>query len=289
MLELVPGCSLEYVRDALREASRATDQALGGTYAQDRFNDYLMWTANQVARLRVAISATDLDRLITTPRYKSLFGRSFIDIGPAASEIVQDELMSRRDALDAELASFEQDMGKWGNGRAVAVVPDTSVFLEHGDEFATLPWHPLVNERSNVMILLVVTMQVVRELDRRKLNPDNSARGKLLRSRARAALREIERLFPWNDAQEDHTSNHDEAIKSHVFTTLLTDDLQHVPLADPDAEIISRAVAVKPYAGDATLVSYDLAQTFRARAADLESVRLTYGWEDSEQDDGATV
>jgi hypothetical protein len=273
MLELAPGTHVQ-VRAALVEAARATNDVIGAMTATDIVNAYFLWAANQVRALRHAISHADLDRLITTHRYWAMYGGSGMDLGAAGSTTIQDEMLARMAALEGEIVALDRDLATWGNGRALAVIPDTSVFVEHGGAFPELPWHEMLNQRSNVPIHVVVTMAVVRELDGKKLSRDNSSQGVSVRNGVQAALRRIEELFPWNEQQQ----RFDEDLR-RVDTTLLTDDLGHIPLPDPDGEMIRRGLAVMPYSGSATLVTYDLSQTFRARAAGLGAHRLRYGYE----------
>lgn len=276
MLEVMPGTLLDHVRSLLAEARRAITAPLNAMTPQDAFNGYLEWASTQVRALRGVISAAELDRLITTRLYWSMFARSPVDFGPALRSTVDGELHARQAALDVALRVFDADVATWGGGRALAVVPDTSVFIEHGAGFPDLGWHEMLQERSNVPIRLVVTMAAVRELDAKKLSRDQAAAGQQVRSQVRAALRRIEELFPRNDQQ----SRFDTGL-SRVTTTLLTDDLGHDPLSDADGEMIRRGLDVRPYAGRGMLVTYDLAQTFRARAAGLDAHRLRYGYEDA--------
>lgn len=275
MLELVPGIALADARTRLSEALRMLTDARGGFTAQDRFNGYLEWVATQTRLCRGVFSPADLDRLITTGLYWSLLGSSPVDLGSAISPTLDGELEARAVALEHELREFDSIAARWGAGRALAVVPDTSVFVEHGAAFPELPWHEILDQRSNVPIHIAVTMAVVRELDGKKLSRDQSPDGQQVRSQVRAALRRIEELFPWND----HQARFDENL-NRTYTTLLTDDLGHFPLPDADGEMIRRGLSVLPYAGRAMLVTYDLAQTFRARAAGLAAHRLRYSYED---------
>jgi hypothetical protein len=281
MLELVPGTSLDHVRSLLVEASRATTQPLNASGPQEAFNDYFLWAANQVRALRGVISPADLDRLVTTRRYWSMLGRSFIDFGPALRFDIEEELLGRRAGFDRELERFDAHRAVWRNGQALALVPDTSVFIEFGYDFPTQPWHTLLGERSNVRILLVITMAAVHELDAKKLSRDNTSHGVSVRNGVHGALRRIEELFPWNTSQTDFHSEEME-IGNHVVTVLLSDDLDHVPLPDADGEMIRQGIKVRPYSGRASLVTYDLAQMFRAREAGLESKRLRYDYEPAE-------
>jgi hypothetical protein len=242
------------------------------------FNRWMLWAANQRVVLRGLISDDDIDRLITSRQYWTLFGSNsnYLD-GLTLSTTVQNELLVRQTALDAELKAFDADTQRWGSGGALIVVPDTSVFVAMGGGFADVEWHHLLDERPSVNVQVVVTMAAVVELDGKKLSRDKSDHGELVRTQVRSALKRIEEMFYSNTARHSY----EEAGGFHNTTvSLLTDDLGYVPLDSADAEMVRRGLDLLPYAGRAQLVSYDLNQTFRARAAGLESTRLRYAFED---------
>jgi hypothetical protein len=277
MLKLLPGVALATVRAALVEARRATTEVMNGGNPSETFDLWLLWAANQRILLRRLISEDDLDRLITSRLYWSLFGSNSNYIERRTlSTTVQNEVIARQDALDNELRTFDADSLSWGNGQALAIVPDTSVFAAMGGSFADAEWHHLLDERPSVKLYVVVTMAAVVELDGKKLSRDKSEHGELVRTQVRAALKRVEEMFYSNSARHSY-----EEVGSFQPTTiaLLTDELGHVPLESTDAEMVRRGLDLLPYAGRSKLVSYDLNQTFRARAARLESSRLKYDYE----------
>ena len=280
MLDLLPGTDLTAVRAALVEARRTITEVHNGAGTADRFNLYNIWAANALDALRYLLSPVDIDRLVTTRLYWSLFGKTPIEIGPALDGLVSKELRARDYALMAEIGLLDANWADWHKGLGVAVVPDTSVFVELGGTFPDREWHKMLDIRPHVPVFLVVTMAAVAELDGKKLSRDSSGHGKHVTAGVRAALHRIEELFPTNDSRRDFT--HHEVITSTVTTVLLTDSITHVPLTSADAEMISRGVSILPYAGRCVLVSYDLNQTFRARTAGLEAHRLLYGFEEAE-------
>ena len=277
MLKLLPGVALTTVRAALVEARRATTEVLNGGNPSETFNRWHSWAANQRLQLRGLISEYDLDRLITSRLYWSLFGSNsnYIE-GPTLTTTVQNEVTARQEALDIELRTFDSDSLSWGNGNALAIVPDTSVFIAMGGEFADAEWHHLLDERPSVKVLVVVTMAALVELDGKKLSRDQTDHGVLVRTQVRAALKRIEEIFYANSAR--HSYEESGGFRNTTIA-LLTDDLSHVPLETADAEMVRRGLDLLPYAGRSKLVSYDLNQTFRARAAGLESSRLKYDYE----------
>jgi hypothetical protein len=274
MLELLPGTNLANVRGALVEARRSLTEARNGFGIADRYNSYNTWAANAVNQLRYQLAPADVDRLITTRLYWSLLGKSPVDVGPALVPLVDNELQARDTALLAEIGLFDAEVAGWGNGQAVAVVPDTTVLIEMGGTFADREWHTLLDLRPHESVLLVVTMAAVAELDAKKLSRDQTSQGQQVRTGVRAALKRIEELFPDNDwrTRIDHSGT----ITSTVTTVLLTDTLAHEPLPSADAEMISRGLSILPYAGRCIFVTYDLNQAFRARTAGLEAKRLKY-------------
>lgn len=286
MLQLQPGVTLSNVHDALVEASRATTQAIGAQSSIDVFNEYGTWAANQIAALRHLIAPAELDRLVMTRRYWALLGASPVDFGPSLRRNVEDELNARKEAFDREAKNFAEDMQSWGNTYTLAVVPDTSVFVEYGYDFPAVNWHEILRERPHLPIYLVVTMAAVVELDGKKLSRDSSAHGKKVLGGVRGALRRIEQLFPTTDSRPTFT--HKEIITSTVTTALLTDGLAHVPLVSADAEMIQRGLDLLPYSGRSMLVTYDVNQAFRARSAGLEATKLKYDYE-KEPADGQPV
>jgi hypothetical protein len=276
----MPGTRVQ-VRAALLEAARATSDVRGSQTNLDLFNAYFLWAANQVRALRGMISSSDLDRLVTTRRYWAMYGRNVADFGSSVRTTIEDEMFAREEALREEVQVFDRNDSKWGHGEALIVVPDTTVFVHHGYDFPEVEWHDVLGQRSNVEILLTVTMAAVRELDAKKLSRDNSAQGQAVRKGVHGALRRIEELFAWNDAKTPFITppKHPGGREADVVTALLIDDLDHIPAADADGEMIGRGLALLPYSGRAMLVTFDLNQTFRARAAGLEAFRLRYDYE----------
>jgi PIN domain len=286
MLSLRPDAPLTSVHAALVEARRATTEVQNAPNVGEGFVRWQLWATDQVRMLRGLIYEDDLNRLITTRLYWSLFGSNsnYLD-NRALHATVQNEMVERQTALDAEIKAFDSDLANWGNGSALVVVPDTSVFIAMGGSFADADWHRLLVERPSVKIHVVVTMAAVVELDGKKLSRDNTAHGQQVRIGVRAALKRIEELFYRNSARFAYTT----ASGFHTNTvSLLTDDLAHVPLESADAEMIRRGLDLLPYAGRAKLVSYDLNQTFRARAAGLESTRIRYDYEDESRAEQST-
>lgn len=277
MLKMLPGAALGTVRAALVEARRATTDVTSASTPSEMFNSWLSWAADQRVVLRGLISEDDMDRLVTSRLYWSLFGSNsnYIE-GRTLSTTVQNEVLVRQQALDAELRAFDSDSLSWGQGNALAIVPDTSVFVAMGAGFADVEWHDLLDELPSVNLYVVVTMAAVVELDGKKLSRDKSDQGELVRTQVRAALKRIEEMFYSNGAR--HSYQEKQGFRQTTIA-LLTDDLGHVPLETPDAEMIRRGLDLLPYAGRSKLISYDLNQTFRARAAGLESSRLKYDYE----------
>lgn len=284
MLRLQLGATQKAVRRALVQARSALNKPLGTESPVAAFNLWRLWASQQVVALRNLISEDDLNRLITTRLYWSLLSANSDHIDRASLlTTVKDELMARDLALYDELSAFDRDVTSWGAGNALVLVPDTSVFIEMGDTFTEVDWHARLKVRPHIPIYLVVTMAALVELDGKKLSKDTSAHGNLVRTQVRAALRRIEELFPANQDrttfEHTHLTGGGATIATFVYTALLTDPLAHVPLESADAEMIRRGLDLVPYAGRGMLVSYDLNQTFRARAAGLESTRLRYGYE----------
>lgn len=281
MLKLLPGVALAAVSAALSEAKRATTDALNGQNPSEMFNLWMLWVAHQRIALRGLLSDDDLDRLITSRLYWSLFGSNSNYIEPRTlSTTVQNELLARQAALDAGLRSFESDALSWGNGKSLVLVPDTSVFVALGGSFADVKWHHLLDERPSVKIHVVVTMAAVAELDGKKLSRDKTEHGEQVRAHVRSALKRIEELFYTNDARHFYETK--DGFQPTTIS-LLTDELGHKPLESADAEMIRRGLDLLPYAGRAMLISYDLNQTFAARAAGLQSARLKYDYEDESE------
>jgi PIN domain len=287
MLSLRPYVSLESVRAALVEARRATTEVQNAPNVSEGFSLWQIWAAAQVRMLRPLLYEDDLNRLITTRLYWSLFGSNsnYLD-SRALSATVQNEMTERQNALDAEVMNLDADLQRWGRGGSLVLIPDTTVLIEKGYEFPELNWRKIVEVREGLDIFLVITMAAIVELDGKKLSRENSEHGKSVRTGVRGALKRIEEMFPTNDSQAPFW--HKETITSKVTSTLLTDDLAHVPLNTADAEMIQRGLDLLPYAGRAMLVTYDLNQAFRARSAGVESKRLRYGYEDERPTPEAT-
>jgi hypothetical protein len=285
MLDLLPGTDLGNVRKGLENALSTLTTARSAFTLIDRFNAYLTWANIAANVLRYQVSANDLDRLITTRVYWSMLGRNPTDFGSALPSLLDYEMQARDTALVAELDLFDADVAEWGNRRAVSVIPDTSALIELGGSFPELDWHDVLAVRSNVRILVVLTMAAVTELDGKKMSRDNSAQGQKVRAGVRGALRRIETLFPTNTYRNQHIGKRSGGT---AYTVLLSDRLDHVPLPSADAEMISRGVAIQTYSGRSILVTFDVNQAFRSRAAGIDAHRLTYDYEAPEVDPTAS-
>ena len=158
---------------------------------------------------------------------------------------------------------------------------DTNVLLTHHADLSSHNWHADLELVLSQPLGLAVPLRVVRELDRFKMSSNNAVnRGTRneLRKDAGSALRFLE------DAVDDPSDRNvirpqttgAGTISPELNLLLIADKVPGQPLADPDSEIVDRALSLQSFAREVHLLSYDAGIVFRARQAGLHAVKLVY-------------
>lgn len=271
----LPGIGPQTARDALAAAHLACGNVrTGGGTSTERVNAYRRWSVETTSSLRYVLRQRDVDRLVLTPRHWALHA-----LDPAAhlgaAGLVQLELDTRLDELQAAVAGLDLLLARWSAHRGALVVADTNVYLHHADPFERIDWAGLLPGLDYTGVHLLVPLVVVDELDRQKQGRSDRRvvrNGKeTVRTRARTTIRTLEELFA--DPAAVATVSPE---PSPVRAELLVDPPGHVRLPSADAEIVDTARATQDlYGSPVTVVARDTGMVFRARAAGLLAVRLT--------------
>jgi rRNA-processing protein FCF1 len=269
MIEMLDDTAADLVAGTLRDLSRRA-QNVGGTNSnpEDRVEAYLTWVPDCVRMLQYTLPIEEIDRLISTRRYWAVIG-----MGSGSRRdvwrLVDVELAMRIDELNAEATALEAELSKWGGGRSHIAVLDTNVLMHQLDSLGRLAWNDVLDVRWTTPIVLAVPMIVIDELDNLKDRGTPDAK-KL----ARLALVTLESWFP--DPLEEHYLLAEEARwpdHSRVAMRIQLDSLRHTRLEVADAEIVVRALALRPFCTKVTVVTNDTNMLTRARGAALGARR----------------
>lgn len=263
LLTLEPGADAAAALETLRQRKELLANCEGDPGA------YLQWALESASTLRNRVRRSDIDRLFLTPslwRLHELVGRT-----PALMmrDLIHLELQDRGDALDKAHTALQKEIHRWTYDRDPLAVVDTSVFLHHEQKIGEIDYHAIVYPGVEP-IRLVVPELVVDELDRLKESGTEHVRW-----RARLTLAVIDELLPnpigRATVQEREPGylqafNSDRMPRHQVTVEVLYNDPHHVALADDDAEIIDRAVALQAYAGRTVhLITMDTGMSLNAR------------------------
>lgn len=270
----LPGVGPQAAREALAAVLLACGNARtsGGT-GIERVNAYRRWSVEAAGALRYVLRPADVDRLVLTPRHWALHA-----LDPAAhvgaADLVQLELDTRRDDLQAAVVALDRLLPRLWVNRGRLVVADTNVYLHHPEPFDRIDWSGVVPGLGHTGVHLLVPLVVVDELDRQKQGRSDRRvvrdKPETVRTRARTTIRTLEELFADPGAVATVSPE-----PSPVRAELLVDPLGHVRLPSADAEIVDTARAAQDlYGSPVTVVARDTGMVFRARAAGLQAVRL---------------
>lgn len=234
---------------------------------------YLAWAADALARLQTAVSTDDLQRLVQTPTFWAVFGRT--QGSAAAGQLLMWEIDARRTELQVALSTVELAVLRWTDdtGPCHLVIPDTNVLLHHPEGLRAADWHKMLNDRLRSLdnIRLIVPLLVVDELEKRKEGKEP------MRSRARHALKVLYQNFASGIEQRRDLSAPAFPLGG-TSVELLLDDLGHVRLPRADDELIRVATRLQTFSGRAVhLVSYDTGAALRATAAAIRHRLLSDG------------
>lgn len=158
--------------EALAAAATAGTNRLSGTPG-DIISGYLTWVSDQVRMLQARLTADDLDRLLTSPRYWATLTNPLAV--PSRVSAVLEEIQHRARPMNAAVAGLTEASEAWrpvDGAFTNLVVVDTNFWVEHENSFDATDWHEVVNSAEGPSapamqdeLRLVIPMVVVDELD----------------------------------------------------------------------------------------------------------------------------
>jgi rRNA-processing protein FCF1 len=250
--------AIRFVRNALVNA-----RGRGGTQDQQMMA-YVDWATTQAEYLQSYVSRRDIERLVLTRDFYSLFDNS-TGSSPRGFPLLSGEIRSRLDDLDAVTDTLERQVKRWETANDLVVL-DTNVYVHAPESYNMIDLAPYVGAESWHLLIPLV---VIDELDRLKRSSGTSDGGDKVRSRARQALRLIEGGVATGDVIYPQDASTVEVVM---------DPDRHVRLPSADDEIIDRAITIQKVAGRVVhLVTSDTGMLFRARAAGLSAHRIETG------------
>lgn len=219
--------------------------------------------------LEFIFSFDDVQKMILTRRHWLLMQLSVNGNGPTVNDLIHAETTERQRYFETLVQDYTQMQSAWSATSTRLLVADTNVYEHNEDYWDEIDWAALAGAND---IRLLVPNVVVRELDSHKRsdrkNKVSDTNPELVRTRARVSTRRLREKF---DAPDDVES----LAKPGATAELLIDSPSHVPIADPDAEIIDRALAVRWFTQQpVTLVTGDGNMQFSASAAGLHVINV---------------
>jgi PIN domain len=212
----------------------------------EMYNEYIGWANAQVRMLRGQISSADLDRLVLTRAYWSLRDMNPTALGNNLTETVRRELEAQKITIDAAINELRIERQRWhGRGmEPIALVLDTGVIEFYADALHETDWHELADLRPHRFAYIVVPRVVIDELDRHKQSRDQNA--KVRRANARAAIKALWPMFGSKETSTNYSLSCNGRELRGQFE-MLTDDIEHLQLEDPDSEILARSRTLAPF------------------------------------------
>lgn len=267
--------NLEHIHLALSNANTSHTEVI------DKHKAYLDAVGEGARLLRGQVRPADIDELLFTRRYWSLVDMTATpDPAPAVvSDLLSLEIDDRLLEVDMTIDSTRDALNRWTATAGQLVLPDTSFYLRNARVLKNIDFPDILDTEDTITIL--VPLVVIEELDRAKRRRDAGRR------KAQVALAVLEAHAKdglsgkWKDAPK-RTGR---AGQGDIWFDVVLDPPGHVPLGNPDAEIIDRALTVEALAGrDVTFLTFDTNQAFRARGAGLKDVRKLEDPEDDSTD-----
>ena len=280
MIKLAVGASPESALSSLSHAVNEAENARGASgYASDRYHRYLEWAGEQIYLLSNVLSNNEIERLIATKLYSMLLSLDPSSVSTVTlARLVDGELTHCIQRLKTAQERISAERRRWDDGKAVAVVLDTNVWLKYYDDPLRVDLNQVLNERASVPLVVAVPMKVVDELDGHKRNRANAPKGGLsIRRRAGLALKFLEAraAAPGQRIQLREQRITNQSPSSKIDLTVLEQPLNQPSLPDADLEIIDRATSIIPYAKRVQIVTTDYGMIYRARQAGLDAARIT--------------
>lgn len=264
--------------EALASAATDATNRLSGT-AADVVNGYLTWVSNQIRMLQARLTADDLDRLLTSPRYWATVASPLAV--PSTVSAVMEELQYRARLMNEAVTELTQATESWRPVDGVytnLVVVDTNFWIEQVNSFDQTDWHEVVNSAEGPSapamqdeLRLVVPMVVIDELDalahRSNLRPKVTGATRWLYRHLRNAPARPAMLTAATDT------------RGVVTAQLVFEPHAHTRLPNNDDEIVETAVRLRDFLGHPAkqvfFLTYDAGAAFRAGHAGLMPRLLT--------------
>lgn len=267
----------EQLARTLQEASNAANNAMSGQ-GFEIIDNYLRWAGDQIRMLQGQLTAADLDRLITTPRYWATMADP-MSVSTMVNVIVEElqhrarVLTAAADAVANEAAAWRPLDGRYSN----FVVVDTNYWMEQKASLSTLDWHQALAEATGSgqpamqeELRIVVPLLVVDELDGHSHNASKRPKVTGVTQFLYALLADQPGL-PRQVREETPD-------RGAVTIQLLFDPLSHLRLPNNDDELIERAVVLRDFLGhphrQVFFLTHDASAAFRAATAGLMARRL---------------
>ncbi|MGK2881963.1 MAG: PIN domain-containing protein [Mycobacterium sp.] len=254
---------LDFIRRALSNARTSHTKVMA------KHKAYLDAVGEGARLLRGQVRPTDIDELLHTRRYWALVEMTLSENPPSTvvSDLLDLEIDDRLRELDAAIDSTRDAFGRWPTTAGHLVLPDTSFYLRNPRVLKNIDFPDILKTQNTITLLFPLV--VIEELDRAKRRNDAG------RKKAQVALAVLEAHATaglsgkWKDAPPSSPAG-----RGDIWFDVLLDPPSHLPLGNPDAEIIDRALTVEILSGrDVTFLTYDTNQAFRARGAGIKDVR----------------
>lgn len=222
----------------------------------DSLAQFQNWAISAVGQLANHLPRPLAEELIYTRHYYALRLMNGSEAG--AVRQMETELRARSADMLVLASDVEAVAARWRPLKGQVIVPDTSVLVQSTSYFDELDWSSELGLSGPVH--LVVPIAVVGECD--SLKRDHRAR-----EHAREVIKRLGIALPDPRIRVE--------LRTGVTLEVLTDPLDHVPVAVTDNEIVDRALLLKEASGrDVIVVAWDLAMIFRAKAFGLRAVSL---------------
>lgn len=265
--QLIPSANVQQAIELLAELKvncRNQAQPAGEMHPVDRQATYVRYATLTEQRLHSIVSFATAAAFFEGPRH-----RDICSMTPGS----QLELMMSAE-VDAQANRFEawemqlKDARDLLAGADIALVLDSSFYLEHPDKLRDVNFHELAQRTGKIKVL--VPMVVVDELDGLKRTGDQKRRW-----RAGHSLGVIDEVVQQPPAPGILTAGEPmpPRIRGEVTLQIVLDPPGHQRLLINDDEIVDRALACKTFAGEVAIVTYDTGQSQRARTARLGVIK----------------
>jgi hypothetical protein len=263
-LLLRSGVSVKAAVDSLSSliaAIRNVAGAGGGSFGK-MWNDYLTWVEAAETHLSNLFRSRGVWQELHNDRYWHIRGmRTGAPTRPEAAIRSEADWQTRRlQEIVDEFIRIERDFASV-HARGMAVVPDTSFFMNYKRFFDEIDWSKELGASS---VRLVIPLLVIDELD------DLSFRRKDSSERARKVIRALRRL------RGNRPPGEPVPMRRNVELQVMVDRPGHRRRSNNDDEILARVEYLAAYIGPerVRVLAMDYGMQLRASSRDLQSVQL---------------